>query len=89
MEAARGVVGSSTGEQCGRGLFGGTVQGEAMMNVNYDPATENPLPPPHIDKSTTEARQRVISGRVLLVIVVSMVLTMVAFVAAAIVYGGA
>jgi hypothetical protein len=89
MEAAQDVVGSSAGEQCGRGLFGGTVQREAMMKVNYDPATENPLSPPRVDKSATEARQGVISGRVLLVLVVSMVLTMVAFVAAAIVYGGA
>jgi len=82
MDDAVGAFGSLVGERCGRGLFGGTVQQEATMNVNYDPKTETPVAPASAGKPATEARQGVVSGRVVTVLVVSTVLVIVAMVVA-------
>jgi hypothetical protein len=77
MHKPPGGFGSWIGERCGRGLFGGLFQQEATMNVNYDPATDN-AQQPGAGKPATEARQGVISGRVVLVLVVSMLLAIAA-----------
>ena len=87
MENPPGVFGSFAGERCGRGMFGGPIhaipiQQEAMMTVNYNQDTQVPVPSPkqppvRVGKSATEARQGVISGRVLLVLVVSTALAIV------------
>jgi hypothetical protein len=63
------------------------IQQEPTMTVNYNPDIEIPRPPLHarpisypisyVGKSATEARQGVISGRVLLVLVASMSLAIV------------
>jgi hypothetical protein len=63
-------------ERRARGLLGGAVQRETTMNVNYNPDADNSAPP-GAAKPATEARQGVISGRVLLVLVVSTVLVVI------------
>jgi hypothetical protein len=82
MDEVPGSFGSLIGERCGRGLFGGVMLQEVMMNVEYNPDTENPLPPSSAGKSATAARQGIISGRVVTVLAVSMVLVIVALVVA-------
>jgi hypothetical protein len=64
-------------ERRARGLLGGAVQREMTMNMNYSPETDKATAQPRPPKPATEARQGVISGRVLLVLLVSTVLVVI------------
>ena len=74
-------------ERRSRGLLGGAVQWETMMNVNYTPDTDHSASQSRAAKPATEARQGIISGRILLVLLVSMALVVAGMAIAFAVWG--